>query len=489
VATAKAENLVLHGSDAPRARSDRRPAPFGGLRHGGVLVGLAITGYVLLCAVLLLRNMYFGVAAAALPGGIVCLVQTRRVATAILSSQATVAWLLVIAAAPPWQSASVTEIGTVGVSAGTNGAKLVLTVLAFGLAFWGRVPRMRYAWPVKMLLGYSAVATLGGLTGPEPPSSLLRVARFAAIVLTVTWVTTRLTRPRLAALVVQFSIIIALGALVGRAIGRGASVGGRLGGYLPPLNPNVLGVLVAVGLLCAIALVARRELRMKTFSLVVPVLGATLVLTESRTSMIGFVAGLVALAAPRLRWRGGPVIVGLLVAVFLLAAFIQTDTQWRPLTALLTHNESTSATATLGTRVSEWSAVSIRNNTVVKRTVGQGLAVKSVEVNLAAAKNAPVDGTWSAAYLSAGLVGAILLASALLAALWAGVYGRDRLAVPIMVFLLFISLTDDVGSDVTIALVIFLSVGVSALTPRRARTLSATAASGASETVAESLSA
>ncbi|HEY5194060.1 MAG TPA: hypothetical protein VIJ39_09355 [Solirubrobacteraceae bacterium] len=140
---------------------------------------------------------------------------------------------------------------------------------------------------------------------------------------------------------------------------------------------------------------------------------------------------------------------------------IQTNTQSHPLTSLLTHNGSTSTTATLGSRVSEWTAVQELNKKSLTQAVGQGLAAKTVEVDLRSAQYASVDGTWVAAYLSAGVLGVIILAISVLAALRMAIRSHDDLAVAVIVFLIINSLVADVFNDVTIGLVLFLSVCVS----------------------------
>jgi hypothetical protein len=197
---------------------------------------------------------------------------------------------------------------------------------------------------------------------------------------------------------------------------------------------------------------------------VILILGTTLILTQSRTSMAGLLGGLLALAAPKLRTRG-PLIVGFLLSGLLIAGFLQTDTQIHPLTSLLTHNESTSTTASLGSRQSEWDAVLRLNNTIARQVVGQGLATKSVEIDLRSAQYASVDGTWPAAYLSAGVIGMLLLATAVLFALRLAIHQRDDLALAVITFLIINSLVADVFNDVSMGLVLFLSVGVSNFAP------------------------
>lgn len=366
---------------------------------------------------------------------------------------------MLVVAACPWQTLAVTAYGEVNAGSGADAAKLLVTAIAAALAFLVRVPRLKYSWPVKALLGYALVTALGALGGTDPSSSLERAFRFAAVAIAIVWITSRLTRLRLAVLFLQFSTAISFIALAGRATGL-SPLGqeGRLAGYLPPLQPNVLGILAASGLLCAAALFTRKELPLRIFALSTPILAVALLSTQSRTSMIALLVGLLALAGPRMTTRG-PLIVGVIAFIFLTVALIQTNTQSQPLTSLLTHNGHTTTTASLGSRASEWEAVLQLNNTPLKQALGQGLAAKSVEVDLTSARYAPVDGSWPAAYLSAGVVGTLILASAVLAYLHIAIRRRDEFAVAIIVFLIVNSLIADVFNDITVALILLLSVG------------------------------
>lgn len=442
----------------------RSSALFGG---SSLLIVFAASAYALLCADLLVRNTYLGVAAAVLPGAAVMPIHTRLASATAIRRQTIFVWLVLIAVAPPWQSVPVTADGSISTSSAVDAAKLLATTLAVGLAFIGRVPKLKYSFTVKALLGYAAVAVLGALA-TESPSSLLRAARFAAVTLAIIWVAGHLSRHRLTTLFVQFSVVVSLVSLAARAAGLRSAFGSRLAGYLPPLHPNVLGLLAAGGLLCLTALLARKELPFRVFCVTAPVLTLTIILTQSRTSIVGFLGGLLALSVLHFRSRA-PVIVGILGSTLVIAALVQTNTQSHPLTSLLTHNGSTSTTATLGSRVSEWTAVQELNKKSLTRAVGQGLATKTVEVDLRSAQYASVDGTWVAAYLSAGVFGVLILAAAVLAALRIAVRRRDDLAVAIIVFLIINSLVADVFNDVTIGLVLFLSVCVSNASPSQSQ--------------------
>jgi O-antigen ligase/polysaccharide polymerase Wzy-like membrane protein len=427
------------------------------------LLALACLAYALLCAALLVASPYAGALAALLPALAACLLAASSGSAAVRARCAGAAWLLLLAAACPWQTLSVSAEGAVGAGS-ANAAKLAITALALALAFLLRVPRARYAPHVKALLAYAALAALGGALGAEPGSSALRAVRFAMVVIAIVWLSGRISPWRAASLLCAFAAGVSLLALLARAGGLpGTRVyGARLDGCLPPLHPNELGLIAAAGLLCACALLARGRLSRARFAPAATVLLAALVLTQSRTSMIALVLGLIAFALPRLASRG-PVVASLLALALLLGAFVQTNTESRPLDALLTHNGSTTTTGTLGSRVSEWRSVLRQNGTAASAAVGRGLAAKSVSVELASARYAPVDGSWPAAYLSAGIAGLLALAWAVAASARAALRRRDDLALAAVVFLLVSSLVADVFNDVTVGLVMLLSIGAASL--------------------------
>lgn len=428
---------------------------------------IATLVYALLCAGLLVRNTDLGAAAAVLPGLIVVLLPTRTASAIAMSRRATIGWLLLIVAACPWQSLAVTADGEVNAASEADVAKFAITALACLLALGVRAPRIKYPWPIKALLGYSLITALGGLATADPSTSVLRAVRFAAIVLAVVWIASRLSRYRLTVIFIQFSVAISLLALAARGAHVPSShlFGSRLDGYLLPLQPNGLGLIAAGGLICTTALIAGRQLSLRLFVPIALILGITLIFTQSRTSIISFVLSLSVLVGPRLSTRG-LIIIGALAFAFLIAAFVQTDTHSRPLTALLTHNESTTTTATLNSRTSEWKAVLRLNDTLLTQITGQGLAAKSVEVGLTSARYAPVDGSWPAAYLSAGMVGALILAMSVLAAAWTAIQKRDDLAMMIITYLIISSLVTDVFNDISVGLILFISLGLTTFSSR-----------------------
>lgn len=415
--------------------------------------------YALICAELLVLNVYLAVAVGLLPPLALVLLRPHASSAAALSRRASLAWLLLIVAACPWQVLSVTAYGEVSPASEAGFAKFAVTALACLLAFIVRAPESRrYSWAVIALLLYALIAALGGLDTATPISSLLRTGRFVIVCISVLWLCSRLTTRRLATTFMQFSVLVSVGALAARIGGFPSSYqyGARLAGYLPPLQPNALGVIAVGGLICATALLARRSLTSGWFVLTVCILGPTLILSQSRTSMIGFILSLVVLASLRLSTRSF-VIIGLLAAGISVALFIQTNTQSRPLESLLTHNHSTTTTATLGARTSEWSAALRANSTLRTRALGQGLATKSVEVNLRSAQYAPVDGSWPASYLSAGVFGLLFLTVSVLAAVRIAWRRRDELAIMMIAYLIVSSIVTDVFNDISIGLILFLS--------------------------------
>jgi O-Antigen ligase len=430
-------------------------------RAGDVtFLSLACTGgviaYALLCGVLVSRSLQVGELAAVLPIVVIAMVPTHDSSIGMLHARAIVAWVLLIAVAPPWQTQAVIAVGSVNPANASSLAKFAVTFASFGFAFMSREPSRKYPWHLRALLAYSVIAALGGLLGAEVFSSLLRAGRFAAVILTVAWLTSRLSRRQLSVWFVRCALgisIVSLGAR-GAGLSRAYLYGTRLDGYLPPLHPNILGVLAAGALLVVCALWARGELSARVAAVEVPILGATLLLTQSRTSLISFLAGLLILAMWRIRTRG-PIIAGLLCLVVIGAVWVQVNTTTKLITSLSTRNGSTTTTGTLGSRASEWKAVLRLNRGPLTEALGQGLASKAVEVDLSSAQYASVDGSLPAAYLSTGIVGVVVLIFAVITMAIAALIKRDDFALTMIVFLVINSITTDVFNDVSIGLLLF----------------------------------
>ena len=434
-----------------------------------LILTAACGGYAAVCATVVVRNVAGGAALDVLPAICLATVEFYRYVTAVPGRLAALSWILLIATAAPWQTNRVTAAGVVTVTSGTDAAKLVVTTIAFVLAFMGRSRSVSFPWPVKALLVYASISVLGAFTGPDVMSSLYRSVRLMMVVLAVTWAASRLPRRRLAFLAVLFATAICVFAIVGAEAGLVAKVDGRLGGYIPPLQANDLAIIAASGALCGLVLWMRGELRRSVFAVAIAIALVTLALTESRASIIGLVVALLVLGVPRLEKRG-PIIVGIMIAAFTVTVFIQANTSAQPITAALTHNGTTSTTSTLTSRTSEWQSVGALNVTYPEKLFGQGLADKTVPVDLPYTAYASLDGTWPSAYLSAGILGALTLAGAVLVAAWSAWRRRDGFALALIALLLTNSLVEDTFNDVSTSVVLFISLGLAnAALERQAR--------------------
>ncbi len=418
--------------------------------------GLAATA---VCLFAFAHSISAAVALASLPLLWLAFLALSRAIVTRPTRMAEMSWLALLAAAPPWQASAVTAAGAVSVEAGSDPAKLVVTGIAFGVLFFCRPVGSKYAWPVKALLAYGVISFIGAGLGTDATSSVLRSVRWVAVVLAVTWASQQLSRRRLALLTVLLAAVVSVAALFGAAAGLTVSEGGRLGGYLPPLQPNDLGVISATGALCAIVLLLRGEIPRLFFGVSAPLLVATLALTESRASMAGLLIALFVLAFPRLQ-RHGPTLMCVMIVAFLGLLILQENTSVQPLSAALTHNGTTSTTSTLGSRTSEWKSVAELNVTYVEKLFGQGLADKTVPVVLPYTAYATLDGTWPSAYLSVGAVGVLVLAGGVLAAIRMAWSRRDGFALALIALLVSNSLVEDTFNDVSTSVVLFLSIGV-----------------------------
>lgn len=426
------------------------------------IAAIGIVLYAALCAGLLLYDIYLATLVAAAPAFASMLFVDSVAATRV---QIGAAWVVLFVAAAPWQMATTAiDTGAVDTGSGVTAIKVFLTAAALGLAALRRRQTATVPLAVKILLAYALVVAISGVLGSDPDSSTLRAVRLAAVVVGAAWLASHFTQRQLVLLVVSTALIISVLALGARWGGIAVSADARLAGYLPPLHPNGLGLIAASSLLCATALLVRRQITLKVFVVCVAVLGTTVVLTQSRTSVLALIVGLLALSAPGMRAKG-PAIVYTLVAAFLVAGFVQTFTTTAPLTRFLTHNGSATVTGTLGTRQSAWRAAWDENAGPRRQLLGDGLASKSVEINLASARFASVDGTWPAAYLSAGIIGVLVLAAAIVSALRSALRRRDSLAVALCAFLLTTSVVVSVFNDITAGLLLLVSLVVPARVP------------------------
>lgn len=413
----------------------------------------------LACAILIVTDIYLACIVALVPSA-TAVVLGQRLRISSLTTRASIAWIVLLITVLPWNTVTLTSTGLESTGAEAGLPKLILTFVGIALAVLIRPPGLKYRWPFKALVAYAIVAAFGAFVAGDPGPSVVRSVRFILLALATVWIITRLPKSRLILLFVQFAACISIIALVGQTMGL-ATAGlydGRLAGYLPPLHPNLLGMLAAGGLLCAVFLIIHRQLKPPAFAVVSLLLGTTLILTQSRTSMAALVVGLLALSWTRLSTRGAAVI-GVTTFAVVAAVFIQTNTASHPLSSIVTRSGSTTATGTLESRVSAWDAVVGQDGTVGAMVAGRGLSAKTVYADRGHVPVVPVDGSWPAAYLSGGLIGAALLSAVVLTLLINAIKSRDNFAAMIMAFLITISTVTNVFSDMSVGLMLVLAAG------------------------------
>lgn len=193
---------------------------------------------------------------------------------------------------------------------------------------------------------------------------------------------------------------VALGLVVAPGLALPAAYDGRLVGAVWPMSPPQIGqyAATAAGLTILLRL-GRRTDRWSALLLVGPAL-ILLLLSHTRTAMIGFVAGLtVALlsmlltsARARRVFTWSAVVVG--VVVVTLGGVIQ---------AWLQRGQDAEALANLTGRQKVWDALLNTPRSTLDQLFGVGLTNKSFN-------GLPIDSSWLAVYLEQGLVGVILVA-------------------------------------------------------------------------------
>jgi hypothetical protein len=195
-----------------------------------------------------------------------------------------------------------------------------------------------------------------------------------------------------------------------------------------------------------------------------PVLAVALGLTQSRTSFIALFVCLVVLLATRARARVASVLwlTALALIVAAAAAMVQTNTTYQPVSHLLTHGGKSPLASALDSRFTEMEAALATNDTYPTKLFGLGLAAKSVRVDQPWAQYAPVDNSWYAANHSAGVLGVLLLALAVIGSFFIAARARSVIALTILVYIVVQSITAGATlDDISVGLVLLVALGVS----------------------------
>jgi hypothetical protein len=253
--------------------------------------------------------------------------------------------------------------------------------------------------------------------------------------------------------VVLGSVLLGLLVAPGRALAQG-----RLSGEFWPTPPTQVADFAAVTVGLVVVLWTCGVLRGRIALFVALVGGAMLVLTHSRTSLIGMVAGVfvaglsVFLAKARVRKMFAGVAVMVSLAVIASGGLVTT---W------LARGQNVQELEGLTGRTSVWSGVVNAPRDPFQILFGFGLSNKSFD-------GFPIDSNWLAAYMDLGLIGVILSATMLLFVLLSAYFrpaGAQRaLALFLVTYLLITSLTATGLSDASVAL-LELALAASLLAP------------------------
>jgi O-Antigen ligase len=231
-----------------------------------------------------------------------------------------------------------------------------------------------------------------------------------------------------------------LGLLV--APGRARS-GGRLGGVVWPIPPTQLAHYAAVVIGVTVILWFCGHMRGKTTGLVVAISGAILILTHTRTALVGLVAAIlvaglsliVAKARVRRLFASAGAAAG--VAIVTLSGVITT---W------LARGEGTTELTNLTGRTKVWGPLLAFPRNKYQEIFGFGLSNSSFN-------GLPIDSNWLASYQELGLFGVVVCATILLFLLVAAFFqprGVQRaLALFFVTYCLIASFTEVGFTDVS----------------------------------------
>jgi hypothetical protein len=257
------------------------------------------------------------------------------------------------------------------------------------------------------LVGLLVLGALVTSLQPQHLGTVYRTFRLAEFV-TVLWLLTPywgrrdllLVRSHLAAYSVVFGSVL-LGLLLSPGRARG---GGRLGGVLWPIPATQLAHYAAITTGLVVVLWLCGLLRGRIALPVVMATVAILLLTHTRTALVGMVAGLLvaglSLFAARARVRRFFAAVGVVVSIGVMTV-AGVATTW------LARGENAKLLGNLTGRTTVWGLIVNSPRDKFQEIFGFGLANKSFD-------GLPIDSNWLASYQEQGLFGVAVCAAMLL---------------------------------------------------------------------------
>jgi hypothetical protein len=299
---------------------------------------------------------------------------------------------------------------------------------------------------------------------PQHFGTILRTFRFAGFVaglwLLTPWWGRRdllLVRCHLAVLSALLGSVV-LGLVIAPGTARDGGGTGRLGGALWPMPPTQVAHYAAVTIGLVVVLWFCGQLRGRTTALIAVAAMAILILTHTRTALVGMIAGIlvagmsliVAKARVRKLFAAAGAVVA--VAVVTLSTVI---TNW------LERGQSAQGLANLTGRTSVWGPLLAAPRDKFQEIFGFGLSNVSFG-------GLPIDSNWLASYQELGLFGVVVCATILLFMLVTA-YFRPRgvqraLALFLVTYCLIASFTEVGFTDVSPYL-LDLTVAASLLVP------------------------
>jgi hypothetical protein len=372
------------------------------------------------------------------------------------------AWILIMFTSVAWQGDATRGAGVVtsgGLSGGKSILKLLVLLVALVIIAWRGKISGKLSVAVWLLFLYAAGSAVGATLAHLSVSSALEIAARLALCVFAGVCIVRRTRLRPLLLTTAWtSCLVAFMALGAWAAGLNHISKIGLQGYLPRLQPNELGSVSAIGLLIIADLGLSRRWLSRGWWFGLVVLGTTLALSDSRTCIVGVILGLVVLLWVH-RLRGALAALAVCGVLFLGVSTFHVGDQ-TILHAVVSKSHSAQVTSTLNRRFSEGSAAIAAQKTTNEKVFGQGLPQRDVRVT-GIRKVEPVDSSWYAAYLQAGLTGIVLLVMAIVSV--GRSLRRRHLAVgmALWIFLLVNSLTDNVYNTLTLGMLLLAVMSVS----------------------------
>ncbi len=260
------------------------------------------------------------------------------------------------------------------------------------------------------------------------------------------------------------AMVVVLGSvLIGLVVSPGhAMLTGRLGGALWPIPATQVAHYAAVTIGLVVVLWLSGHQRGRTALLVLAVAGIILLLTRTRTALVGLIAGIViaglSLIVARARARKLFAITGAVAAIAVM-------TLSSVITAWLARGEDTQQLSNLSGRTALWAPIFAFPRNKFQEIFGFGLSNDSFN-------GLPIDSNWLASYQDQGIFGVVVCAAILLFLIVTAYFqprGVQRaLALFLVTYCLVASFTE-VGFTGASTYLLDLTIAASLLVPSVAR--------------------